>query len=91
MIRHFCLSVIIAALAAAPTFAGWSEDVRLTYRGYEISPQVIARNDTVHVVWFQMMSNNIGHVSYIRSTDGGQSWGSIVDLDAPNHWETTRR
>lgn len=66
-------------------FAGWSENVRLTYRGFEISPQVIARNDTVHVVWFQMVSNNIGHVSYIRSTDGGQSWGSIINLNASGH------
>ncbi len=86
MVRRLCLSMLIAALAAAPAPADWSENVRLTYRGFEISPQVIARNDTVHVVWFQMMSNNIGHVSYIRSTDGGQSWGPIVDLDAPNHW-----
>ncbi len=86
MVRRLCLSILIAALATSPALAGWSENVRLTYRGNEISPQVIARGDTVHVVWHQMVSNNIGHVSYIRSTDGGQSWGSIVDLDAPNHW-----
>ncbi len=64
--------------------AGWSENVSLTYRGNEISPQVIARNDTVNVVWYQMGSN-VANASYIRSTDGGNTWGPIVNLNSSGH------
>jgi hypothetical protein len=64
--------------------AGWSENIRLTYRGNEISPQVIARGDTVHVVWGETRTNS-ARVSYIRSTDGGNTWGSIIDLNDPGH------
>jgi len=38
----------------------------------------------VHVVWTESITNS-ARVSYIRSTDGGQTWGPIVDLSAPNH------
>lgn len=64
--------------------AGWSENVRLTYRGNEIDPQVIARDDTVHVVW-KDNSMSPPHICYIRSTNGGNSWGSIINLNASNH------
>jgi Neuraminidase (sialidase) len=37
----------------------------------------------VHVVW-----EGGGNISYIRSIDGGNSWGSIVDLVAANHTGT---
>ncbi len=36
--------------AANTAHAGWSENVRLTYRGNEISPQVIARE--IRCMWF---------------------------------------
>ena len=75
------LLLIIIIICYLPAFAGWSENVRLTYRGNEIMPQVIARNDTVHVVWDEM---GYGHVLYIRSTNGGETWGSIADLIAPS-------
>jgi hypothetical protein len=65
------------------SYAGWSENIRLTYRGNEINPQIIARNDTIHIAWNQ---SGTGHVSYIRSTDGGATWDSLVNLNAPGHW-----
>jgi hypothetical protein len=40
----FIMTVILASFMTAPAHAGWGENVRLTYRGDEISPQVIARN-----------------------------------------------
>ena len=81
-IQKTILSTVILVLTfAAVSFSGWGENIRLTYRGQEINPQVIARNDTVHVAWFQIN----GNVSYIRSTDGGDTWDDIVDLTETNH------
>jgi hypothetical protein len=84
MMRKVLLLAILLLIFAQPSFGGWSENLRLTFRGSEISPQVIARNDTVHVVWSQMGPN----VSYLRSTDGGNSWGPTIDLNAPSHHGT---
>jgi hypothetical protein len=79
-IRLFALCALLC-LWAATAYAGWSDNMRLSYRGNEISPQVIARNDTVHVVWYQIN----GNVSYIRSTDGGNTWGSVVNINVSHH------
>jgi hypothetical protein len=79
----FALGALLCLLMANASYAGWSENVRLTYRGNEISPQVIARNDTVNVVWEEMGASN---VFYIRSTDGGGSWGPIIQLNDSSHW-----
>jgi hypothetical protein len=67
-------------------FGGWSEDMRLTYRHFEIEPQVIARNDTVHVVWNEVAGPM--RISYLRSTDAGLDWGNIIDLTEPGHLGT---
>jgi hypothetical protein len=80
---HYILSAIIIVCLHAPARAGWTEDVRLTYRGYEILPQVVARDDTVHIAWMQLSG---GHaISYIRSTDGGNCWDSLIDLTEEGH------
>jgi len=76
------LCLIFILLMAYAVMAGWSESVRLTYRGHEISPQVIARNDTVHVVWY--WGDN--YTSYIRSTDGGAIWDSLINLSEEGHY-----
>ncbi len=78
------LIILIVFTSYSALFAGWSEPVRLTYRGNEINPQVVARNDTVHVVWSQALS--AGQISYIRSTDNGQTWGNIIDLTEAGHF-----
>jgi hypothetical protein len=57
---------------------------RLTYRGNEIDPQVVARNDTVHVAWRQGGGAE-SKISYIRSADNGDSWGTIIDLTESGH------
>ena len=57
--------------------------MRITERGYEIYPQIIARNDTLHVAWFQIAGDNL--VSYMRSIDGGETWGGVIDLVEDNH------
>jgi hypothetical protein len=79
----FCFGFLVFSILTPPAYAGWSENMRLTYRGNEINPQIIARNDTIHIAWFQMGTNN---VSYIRSTNGGANWDSLVNLNAPGHW-----
>jgi len=84
MKRIFITAIImIGLLEAAIAFAGWSEDIRLTYRGYEIHPQVIARNDTVHVAWHQIAGDM--HISYNQSRDGGEHWEGVWDLEDLGH------
>jgi hypothetical protein len=66
-------------------FAGWTEDVRLTHRRFEIYPQVAARGDTVHIAWQQIAGTK--HVSYLRSTDGGHTWPELRNLeDTATHY-----
>ncbi|MCP4583656.1 MAG: T9SS type A sorting domain-containing protein [candidate division Zixibacteria bacterium] len=83
-IGKFFLAFLIIILSGyfLPIFAGWSESVRLTYRGHEIHPQVIARNDTVHVVWY--WGDN--YTSYMRSTDGDETWDSLINLSDEGHY-----
>ena len=75
--------LLLTALLSPRLFAGWSEPVRLTYRGHEMNPQIIAIHDTVHVAWTQIADSE--KVSYIRSVDGGQSWGEIINLSSWGH------
>lgn len=75
-------TILLVLLLAAISQAGWSEDMRLTDGYFEIHPQVIARNDTVHVVWFRL---SLDDVSYMRSTDGGYTWGDLIVLSEPDH------
>ena len=76
-----CLLVLMAL--CLPARAGWTEDMRITDRGHEIYPQIIARNDTLHVGWQQMA--NIQQISYIRSRDGGYTWEGLIDLVENGH------
>lgn len=46
-------------------------------------PQIIAINDTLHLAWTQIADSE--KVSYMQSTNYGQSWGEIVDLIALGH------
>jgi hypothetical protein len=83
LIRLFSLCALFCLLANNTAHAGWSEDIRLTYRGYEIEPQIIARNDTVHVV-FQEVAGPM-RISYLRSANGGYDWNNIMDLTQTGH------
>ncbi len=78
------LIILSALLLAAPAHAGWTEEVRLTHRLFEIYPQVAARGDTVHVAWQQIAGPM--HISYMRSTDGGNGWSPIVNLEEAGHY-----
>jgi hypothetical protein len=85
--RCFWISLLcftLCLILATSSYASWTEDMRLTYRGHEIHPQVIARNDTVHVAWMQISGEHA--ISYIRSTDGGNSWNDLIDLTEDGHW-----
>jgi hypothetical protein len=77
------ITLAIIAVFSSPLFAGWSEPVRLTYRGNEMMPQVVARHDTVHVVWEYDV--NEAQICYIRSTDNGITWGNIINLTQSGH------
>jgi hypothetical protein len=84
MYRRFAIILIVWVLAIAPVYAGWTEEVRLTNRHFEIYPQVSARGDTIHVVWQQIAGPM--HISYMRSTDGGHEWDSFVNLEEIGHY-----
>jgi hypothetical protein len=75
--------LLLIILFCSSSFAGWSDDFQLTHRGYEIEPQVIVRNDTVHVAWQEVAGQQ--QISYIRSLDGGQSWGNIWNFVEVGH------
>lgn len=79
----FIIKSIILSMILWPTIshAGWSDDLRLTYSGTEYLPQVISRNDTVHVVW----SHDGRYIGYLRSPDGGVTWDSLRNLSAEGH------
>jgi hypothetical protein len=77
------ITLAIIAVFSPPLFASWSEPMRLTYRGNEIDPQMVVRNDTVHVMWSQTLTT--GQISYMRSTDNGETWGNIINLPQSGH------
>ena len=77
------LIILLAGLLTITAYAGWSEDIRLTTRGFEIHPEVIARNDTVHVVWQQIAGER--QISYIRSLTGGNAWSESTDFIEIGH------
>jgi hypothetical protein len=79
--KKLLLMILFISVATSSLFAGWSEPMRLTYRGNEIDPQVVVRNDTVHVAWQQ----SDGAISYIRSTNNGLTWDQVVDLTETGH------
>jgi hypothetical protein len=81
MYRYLILT-IAAALTASPAYAGWTEDYLLNNNHYEINPQVVARNDTIHVVWGRLTHDS---VSYIRSMDGGVSWDETIMISEEDH------
>jgi len=79
MNKRAFLILAFTALLSPALFAGWSEPVRLTYRGYEMKPQIIAINDTIHLAWTQIADSQ--NVSYMQSINGGQSWSQLINLN----------
>jgi hypothetical protein len=83
MNKRLIIIIALTALLAPALFGGWSEMQRLTYRGYEMMPQVVARHDTVHVVWEYDIHD--AQICYVRSTDNGLTWGDITNLTESGH------
>jgi hypothetical protein len=59
-------------------YADWTEPVRISEPGGCWYPQIVAKSDTLHVVY----TNNYGgdKISYVRSTDGGLTWSEHIVL-----------
>ena len=79
-ILYIILSISFSTFARAD----WTSALRLTYTGNEFLPQIIARNDTVHVVW----THDNDFVGYLRSTDGGATWDGLITLSEEGHIAT---
>jgi hypothetical protein len=65
-------TILLLALLPAPARAQWTEPVRISEPGECWYPQILAHGDTLHVAY----SNETGgwKISYVRSTDGGDTW-----------------
>ncbi|UCC80403.1 MAG: T9SS type A sorting domain-containing protein [Candidatus Zixiibacteriota bacterium] len=74
--------IIAVILTASCAYAGWTEDFLLNDNHFEINPQVVARNDTIHVVWDRLTHDSI---SYIRSTNGGMNWNNDIAISEEDH------
>jgi len=81
MKRLIAIIFLLAAdifLLAPPLLAQWEPDVRLTFNNNSNCTSrnnakcITASGDTVHAVWYGFTSSK---VYYIRSTDGGTTWG----------------
>jgi hypothetical protein len=72
--KRFVISAIVAvlSLSTAPARADWSLPVRISEPGGCMYPQILAQGDTLHVVYTNLYPH--GKISYVRSTDAGNSW-----------------
>jgi hypothetical protein len=61
---------------------GWTEDDEVThFGGPGFQPKIAAVGDTIHIVWWQILSTKTAHeeVFYARRTEGG-TWSDSVAL-----------
>ena len=89
----FVLLTFFPLLLVSPSavHAQWEPDVRLTYNDSSSSTSwpnarcIVARGDTVHVVWYDQRDGNL-EVYYKRSTDSGISWSSDTRVSFDSSW-----
>ena len=77
----FPILIFIAAyifLSSAARAQEWSTPVRISEPGGCLYPQILAQGDTLHVVYEN--ASIYDKISYVRSTDGGQTWSEYVVL-----------
>jgi len=59
----------------------WSQDIRLTQsQGFSYTPSVTVLDSIVHVVWTYYSSSEPYEIYYMRSSDGGLTWSSMMRL-----------
>jgi hypothetical protein len=64
--------IIMLIPLAGIAYAEWTEPVRISGPGGCCYPQILAQGDTLHVVYEDV--HVFDKISYVRSTDGGESW-----------------
>jgi hypothetical protein len=69
---------LAVALVPAPARAQWTEPVRISEPGGCLYPQILAQGDTLHVVYEN--ASGYDKISYVRSTDGGETWSGHTVL-----------
>ena len=74
---YLLLIILLACYISA--FADWSPPIPISQAGDCWDPQIIASGDTLHVV-YENTGAGYDKVSYVRSTDAGQSWSTPVRL-----------
>ena len=72
------LLLLIVLVSYPFALAGWSTPMRISERGGDWYPQIIAQGETLHVVY----NNGIGYhkTCYVRSNDGGITWSQHIAL-----------
>lgn len=73
------LILIVIKIFYLPALASWSPPVRISQPGDCWDPQIIASGDTLHVV-YENTGERYDKVSYVSSTDGGETWSQPVRL-----------
>ena len=73
------LLFIFSLIYYLPAYCDWSPPVRISQAGDCWDPQIIASGDTLHVV-YENTGERYDKVSYVRSTDAGQSWSPPIRL-----------
>jgi hypothetical protein len=77
--RNVILKAVILLLPAIPAPAQqWSPPVRISQPGGGNRPQILAHGATLHVVYEN--ARGYDKICYIRSTDGGETWGEFNEL-----------
>jgi len=78
MYKPIILGIAMMALlvGASPAPAQWSPLKRISYARGGYNPHIMARGDTLHVVYQGLSSYNRTVIWHVGSIDGGNSWGT---------------
>lgn len=77
--RLFRRIAFIVLLLVANAFAQWSPLKRISYAGFGYSSNILAKGDTLNVVYES--SNGRPILCYVRSIDAGGTWNNPITLN----------
>jgi hypothetical protein len=72
------ISIVFQIISINCLFAEWSQPILISQPGTGYYPQVLAHNDTIHVVFEN--TRQYDKISYIKSTNSGLNWTQDIVL-----------